>query len=176
MFKEEGKELRFEWSQLGDIELGRPNLGNTTSVVIYRLMQFTLRDAIIKYANMETMEHIFYDAGYNSGKAIYENLIGPTDNLNDLVKKLTELLKKLNIGILRFEKIDTDNMEFILTVSEDLDCSGLPINQETVCTFDEGVISGVFDSFSGISFRAKEVDCWCTGDRTCRFEVKRSKE
>ena len=32
------------------------------------------------------------------------------------------------------------------------------------------------DSFTGKSFEAKEVDCWCTGDRTCRFEVKPATE
>ena len=176
MFKEERKQLKFEWSHLGDIKVGRPNLGPTTSVAIYRLMQFTLRDAAIMYTDVETTEHIFYDAGFTSGKAIYENLIAPVNDINELASKLQKILKELNIGILRFENIDIENINFILTVSEDLDCSGLPMIKETVCTFDEGVIAGIFESFTGRPFIVKEIDCWCTGDRTCRFEAKISRK
>ena len=174
MFKEDRGEFKFEWSQLGNIEQGRPNMGPNTSVAIYRLMQFTLRDSAIKHTDAKTTERIFYDAGYNSGKAIYKNLIGQPQDLDDLVKRLQKLMKDLYIGILRFEEADVENMKFILTVSEDLDCSGLPMLEEAVCTFDEGVIAGVLESFTGIAFDVKEIDCWCTGSRTCRFEAKRA--
>lgn len=62
--------------------------------------------------------------------------------------------------------------ELVLTVSEDLDCSGLPVFGETVCDYDEGFIAGIFEEYAGKKITAKEVDCWATGDRTCRFEVK----
>jgi predicted hydrocarbon binding protein len=42
-----------------------------------------------------------------------------------------------------------------------------------VCNYDEGFIAGIFYKFTGQEFTAKEIDCWCSGDRTCRFEVKR---
>ena len=48
MFKEERENSMFEWNMIGDIHEGRPNLGNTMDVAVYRLMQFTLRDVIIK--------------------------------------------------------------------------------------------------------------------------------
>jgi predicted hydrocarbon binding protein len=58
---------------------------------------------------------------------------------------------------------------FILTVSEDLDCSGLPDLDYEICHYDEGFIAALMESFTGKQFKVKEVDCWCTGDRTCRF-------
>ena len=65
---------------------------------------------------------------------------------------------------------DVEAGAFVLTVSEDLDCSGLPELDFEICTFDEGFLAGVLQSFfTGRSFKVKEVDCWCTGDRTCRF-------
>ena len=48
MFKEEREELKFDWSMIGNIGEGRPNLGSTMDVSVYRLMQFTLRDVLIK--------------------------------------------------------------------------------------------------------------------------------
>lgn len=169
MFKVDSEEFRFEWSHLGDIKLGRPNLGASTTVAMYRLMQFTIRDAAIKHTDSEMAARIFYDAGYNAGSALYKNMITPAADFNELVRMLQHLLEELNVGILRIEEADLENLNFTLTVSEDLDCSGLPLHEDAICTFDEGLIAGIFETFTGVRFRVKEVDCWCTGDRTCRF-------
>lgn len=91
------------------------------------------------------------------------------------MNQLQELLKELGIGILRVEQADMDKGQLILTVSEDLDCSGLPEQGFEICTYDEGFISSLLESFTGIPFTVKEVDCWCTGDRTCRFHAQASK-
>ncbi|MGV1098881.1 V4R domain-containing protein [Thiovibrio sp. JS02] len=171
MFKEERKTFQFEWAHLGDIEWGRPNLGPKTSVAIYRLMQFTLRDAIIKHTDVETTNRIFYDAGRIAGKAIYEELLHSPKNFSAFVSTLQETMKDLAIGILRVETSDLVAMRFVLTIAEDLDCSGLPITNESVCTYDEGFIAGLFSAHFGKDFLARETDCWCTGDRVCRFEV-----
>jgi predicted hydrocarbon binding protein len=63
----------------------------------------------------------------------------------------------------------------VLTVDEDLDCSGLPELSYEICTYDEGLIAGVLESFAGVPFNVKEIDCWCTGDRTCRFSAEAEK-
>ncbi len=172
MFKEERDSFQFEWSHLGDINFGRPNLGPSTSVAIYRLMQYTLRDSTIKHTDAQTAGKIVFDAGFNSGKAIYENLIQPVDSFNELIAKVQVVLKELNIGILRVEKSDLEKMAFTITVAEDLDCSGLPMEDEVICTFDEGLIAGILEAYTGDKFIVKEVECWCTGARVCRFDAK----
>ena len=171
MFKEEREELKFDWSMIGNIGEGRPNLGNTMDVSVYRLMQFTLRDVLIKQFDVETADRIFYQAGKHAGTEFCKELVARKDDFNDFVVELQELFKKLKIGILRIEKSDLERMSFILTIAEDLDCSGLPVSDETVCKYDEGFISGLFHEFTGKSFTAKEVDCWCSGDRVCRYEA-----
>lgn len=165
------RKYQFSWPLIGDIELGRPNLGNQMSIEIYRLMQFTFRDVIEQHVGTEKTDQIFYEAGKMAGKAFYENVLTPTDDLNSFIKQLQNVMKKLGIGILRVEKAAMDLGEFILTVSEDLDCSGLPELDFEICTYDEGFISSLLESFTGKPFRVKEVDCWCTGDRTCRFKA-----
>ena len=172
MFKEERDELKFDWNMIGNIGEGRPNLGNTMDVSVYRLMQFTLRDVLIKQYDAETADRIFYQAGKHAGKEFYKELITQQDNFNEFVIELQELLKKLKVGILRIEKTDLENMSFTLTVAEDVDCSGLPASDETICTYDEGFISGLLSEYTGKNFSAKEIDCWCSGDRVCRFEAK----
>ncbi|MFH0879865.1 MAG: V4R domain-containing protein [Lentisphaerota bacterium] len=172
MFNEERTEFKFEWSHLGDIDKGRPQLGSYTNVAIYRLMQFTLRDACIKHTDVATTSRIFYDAGFNAGRAIYENMLGHPAEFNEFAQKLRELLEAFSVGLLNFEEADLETMSFKLTISEDLDCSGVPEQKESICTFDEGFIAALLESFTGVKFIVKEVDCWCTGNNTCRFEAK----
>ena len=172
MFKEERDSSRFDWSMIGDIAEGRPNLGSTMDVAVYRLMQFTLRDVIIQNFDTATAEEIYYQAGELAGRQIFKNALSQKNDFGAFLKELQDLLTTLKIGILRVEKSDLEKMEFTLTVAEDLDCSGLPVCGETICTYDEGFISGLLSEFSGRRFEVKEVDCWCSGDRVCRFDVK----
>ena len=67
MFKEEREESQFAWSMLGDIEEGRPNLGPMVHVAVYRLMQFTLRDTLIRDFGVEDADRIFFEAGKKAG-------------------------------------------------------------------------------------------------------------
>lgn len=175
MFKEKREECKFEWSWLGNVELGRPNLGPLTSVAVYRLMQFTLRDVLVKELGPEKAEKIFYEAGERAGRELYKNAITEKSTFDGFVANLQKILKDLNVGILRIEKADLENHTFTIAVAEDLDCSGLPFDDETVCTYDEGFISGILNEHAGKKFTTKEIDCWCTGDRVCRFDVKQTK-
>ncbi len=172
MFKEEREDLMFDWSMIGDIAKGRPNLGSTMDVSVYRLMQFTLRDVLIKEFDTETADKIFYNAGQHAGRMFCKELMDKENNFNDFISELQEKLKELKIGILRIEQADLDTMDFTLTVSEDLDCSGIPVCDEQICTYDEGFINGLLGEYTGKKFNVREVDCWCSGDRVCRFDVK----
>ena len=93
-------------------------------------------------------------------------------DFNEFVNSLQKKLRDMGIGILRVEEADIDKGTFVLAVSEDLDCSGLPEVGYEICVYDEGFIAGLLESFSGRPFKVKEVDCWCTGDRTCRFTAE----
>ncbi len=50
MGMEEGS-YNFSWDDLGDLKLGRPNLGCMTSVVCYRLMEYTFKDVLTRIRN-----------------------------------------------------------------------------------------------------------------------------
>ncbi|MFN3309353.1 MAG: V4R domain-containing protein [Anaerolineales bacterium] len=161
----------FRWGLLGNLRLGRPNLGPNTSLSAYRLMQFTLRDVLEQNLGSEQTDQIFYQSGKLAGQQFYQNALKPAKDLNEFIRELTLTLREWGIGILRVEKLDLESGEIVLTVSEDLDCSGLPELDYEICVYDEGFICGLLESFTGLSFKVKEIDCWCTGDRTCRFRA-----
>lgn len=162
----------FKWADLGDINLGRPNLGNSTHVVVYRLMQYSLRSVLNNQLGGQIAAELFYKAGFLAGREFCINMLDVSLNFPDFVAQLQNTLKELNIGILRIEKTDLEKLELTLVVTEDLDCSGLPLTDETVCDYDEGFIAGILNVYTGKTFQVKEVDCWSKGDRVCRFEAK----
>ncbi len=172
MFKEEREELLFDWSMIGDVKTGRPNLGDAVDIRLYRLMQFTLRDVLIKQFNTESADKIFYKAGQHAGRIFCKKFLNTNKRFEDFIAETQYKMKAWKIGILRIEKADLDTMNFTLTIAEDLDCSGLQVCNEQICTYDEGFINGLLAEYTGENFNVREVDCWCSGDRVCRFHVK----
>lgn len=173
MFLDDRKTPQFDWGMIGDVEQGRPNLGTSMDVSVYRLFQFTLRDAIIARFDPETAKELFYDAGFTAGSEIFKQLLSGDDEFSVFIGKLAKLLLELKIGVLRVEKADLEARQFIITVSEDLDCSGLPAVGERICTYDEGFIAGLFKEYTGWDVEVVEKDCWCSGDTICRFDIRK---
>jgi uncharacterized protein len=159
----------FSWGLLGDLSVGRPTLGPQMRVEAYRLMHFTLRDVIERHYGAAATDSLFYEAGYLAGRHFYDQLIGPVADLHMFSKRLGQVLREMGIGILAIEEADLIGGRFIVTVSEDLDCSGLPVLDSTICTYDEGFVAALLESYTGRPFVVREVDCWANGARTCRF-------
>ena len=170
-FKDDLQNEKFTWENLGDISVGRTNLGSDMPVIVYRLFQFTLRDVLNREYGCKQASNLLRAAGKLAGVEFCKNFMDKNLDFDGFVAQLQKKLADLRIGILRLESADMDKLEFVLTVEEDLDCSGLPITEESVCDYDEGFIAGVLNEYTGKSFTATEIDCWATGDRTCRFRV-----
>ncbi len=159
----------FRWENLGNVKEGRGSLGEEMPVLVYRLMQFTMLDILTKQYGSDKANSLFRDAGYLAGSEFAKAALDLTVDLDTFVANLQTALEEYKIGILRMEAFDPETGNLTLTVSEDLDCSGLPITNETVCNYDEGFIAGILNVYTGNDYDVREVDCWASGDRTCRF-------
>jgi uncharacterized protein len=171
MFREERDQSQFDWSMLGDLKEGRPNLGPMTHVAVYRLMQFTLRDILIRDLGVEKADMAFFEAGKKAGQEYFKNVLTHKKDLNEFFADIQHTMKELGIGIFRVESSDLERGSFVITVDEDLDCSGIPVCSEEICTYDEGFIAGLLLAYTGKDYLVKEVDCWGSGARVCRFTV-----
>lgn len=158
--------------ELGDLGAGRPNLGRVMDVAVYRLMQYTLREVLTRRFGAEEAAGLFVEAGFLAGSDFCRDVLDCRLDFNAFIADLQARMKNMSIGILRVERADLAGMEFLLTVAEDLDCSGLPVTGRAVCSFDEGLLAGIFTVYTGRPFEAREVDCWATGGRVCRFSVR----
>ncbi len=164
-------ENKFTWDRVGDIVDGRKNLGEEMPVFVYRLFQFTLKDEMAKKFGNEISIEIFRNAGELAGVEFAKHLLDLSLGFDEFVSHLQKVLQDTKIGILRIESFDHKTGKAVLTVAEDLDCSGLPITGETVCNYDEGFLAGILKTYTEKNYIVTEIDCWATGSRVCRFEA-----
>jgi predicted hydrocarbon binding protein len=151
--------------------LGRGNIGPEMSVSVYRLMQYALMDELNDVYGAAQAHALFRRAGLRAGRAFAENMLDRSLAFNEFIAQLQQALHEMKIGILRMEKSDLTLLEFVLTLEEDVSCSGLPISGQTVCWYDEGFIAGILGFYTQKNFVAVEVDCWATGGTVCRFNA-----
>jgi predicted hydrocarbon binding protein len=160
----------FTWENLGDIKEGRGDLGEEMPVAVYRLMQYTMLDVLSKAYGEERANEHFRGAGFLAGTEFAKNVLDLKLDFNEFLAALQKALLDFKIGILRMEAFDSATGNIVLTVGQDLDCSGLPVTNETVCNYDEGFIAGILEAYTGKKYNVREVDCWANGDRVCRFQ------
>ncbi len=167
----DGRKYAFSWALLGNTEAGRPNLGETINIKVYRLMQYTFRDVLETQLGTEAADRLFLDAGKLAGTHFFQNVLAEAGDFQAMVAMLRDAFRGLGAGLIRIENAEPPYNEITLTVAEDADCSGLPELEYEYCRYDEGFIAGVLESFTGRPYDVQEIDCWCTGDRVCRFHA-----
>ncbi len=170
IFLADQKPISFE-DYLRYDESSRGNLGADVPVLVYRMLEYSLKDALIDRFGKEVQIELFRKAGRTAGEYFARHFLDLSLPLNQFVGELQAKMQEQRIGVLRVEDVDEASGKIMLTVSEDADCSGLPVLGETGCNYDEGFISGILSLYSGKEYEAVEIDCWATGDRVCRFRA-----
>ena len=161
----------FHWDLVGDVST-RESLGPLTHVEVYRLMQLCFRDVLEQRYGTEQADALFRAAGKLAGEQFYARFLSGETDFNTFAAKAQDVLREQGVGILRIEEAKLEQGELVLTISEDLDCSGLPELDHEFCAYDEGFLAGLLGGYTQREWHVKEIDCWCTGARTCRFAAK----
>lgn len=147
IFMENQKEITFE-EYMAYKKDGRENLGDNLPVAVYRMLEYSLRNTLIEEYGKETQIKIFRKAGYQAGTFFAKNYLNCDLPLERFLGDLQTQTETMKIGVLRVEGVNSDDGTIMLTVSEDADCSGLPLLGETVCNYDEGFIAGILSEYT----------------------------
>lgn len=159
----------FTWDKLGNIKEGRKDLGENVPVLVYRLLEYTMNHVLAAEYGKEQADELFRKAGYLAGTQFAQNVLNLDKEFDAFAGELQMILRDLKIGILRIEEVDDGGKKIILTVAQDLDCSGLAPSNEVVCNYDEGFLAGVLEAYTKTPYEVREIDCWSNGARVCRF-------
>lgn len=154
----------------------RGNLGDSIPVSVYRLLEYSMREELREELGAQEQIRIFRAAGKRAGEFFAQEMLNLDLEPNEFIAMLQERLEEMRIGVMRIESVDEETEQIMLTISEDADCSGMPLLDETVCNYDEGFLSGVLSSYYKKRYQAIEIDCWATGARVCRFRAEPTAE
>lgn len=165
----------FSFDKIGNIKEGHGDLGEDMPVIVYRLLEYSMNHILTEEYGAEQADILFRKAGYLAGSEFAKNMLDLTLPPETFISHLQKMLKDLKIGILRIESID-EKEQIILTVAQDLDCGGLPVSDEMVCRYDEGFLSGILEVYTKKPYTVREIDCWASGDRVCRFRCTSGNE
>ena len=94
-----GENGGFSWKDLGDIDAGRPNLGLKVPVAMYRLLLFTLRDAISSSYDDETARRMLVEAGKLAGREYCRHILDREPEMGRFLAGLQKSLKEWGIGL-----------------------------------------------------------------------------
>jgi len=136
---------------------GRENLGADVPVAVYRLLEYSMREELAQRLGQEEQIEIFRGAGFRAGTFFARHYLDLTLDFSGFTAQLQRRLEELKIGVLRLESAEEDTGRIFLTMSEDADCSGLPMLGRTVCNYDEGFLAGVLTAYTGRDYTAVEV-------------------
>lgn len=165
------KELILRADELGDLKVGRPNSGDTVSAFSYRLFQVSLRKVLSDMYGEGEMVSLLRTAGKMAGGMFAREYLNTGLELQDFIIELSNKLAELKIGKLKVEQMDLESGTGIITISDDIDCSGMGDCNQTLCQYDEGFIAGILKEFTQKSYTVLETDCWGNGADLCRFEI-----
>ncbi len=161
----------FNWDVVGNGKIGRNNLGDYVPTFIYQLLQFSVRAELEKELGKEKAISFIRNAGKTAGLEYAIHTLDLTLSFDEFMAALQHSFVENKIGILKVEEVSKDLSEFVITISEDLDCSYLPMKGENVCNFDEGFIAGILGGYTKKEYQVREIDCWVTSARVCRFKA-----
>lgn len=158
--------------QVGDVQVGRGDLGDSMPVAVYRLFQTSMREALEqRYGNGEMVESL-RTCGWIAGRSFAYKYLDLTASIQPFFEELCQIFLSLKIGQLEVENFTESGTQMILVVRNDLDCSGMENSNTTFCQYDEGFIAGILYEYTHKVYSVIETDCWGTGADVCRFSVK----
>ena len=67
IFNKNSSSKKYQWKNLGNISIGRPDLGDTVPVAIYRQLEFSLIEVLTRRYGSKEANDIFREAGFIAG-------------------------------------------------------------------------------------------------------------
>ena len=135
----------------------RPSLGDQAGIGLYRLLRLVALEDIIGRGAAGTA----YIAGKKLG-----NKLG-LKRLDDFL----ELCIALRVGIIKVPTLTESRAR--VDVFECVTCSGLSPVGRTLCSFEGGLVAGVFETVTSKRVRAREVTCiGGLGHDACGFDIE----
>lgn len=90
------------------------NLGDELPVMVYRMLEYSMKDELIRRFGKETQIDIFRQAGKKAGEYFAKQFLDISLPLDQFAGSLQRKLQELKIGVLRIEDVNEETGKIIL--------------------------------------------------------------
>ncbi len=171
---------RVDFSEIGDVEAGRGDMGSSMPVYVHRLSWIALRKVLTDMYGEGEMIEAFKMAGRMVGAAFVREKLDARASMDAFFAQLAEQYAAARMGFLHLENLNQETGRCVLALSNHLECSGIADQSECLCQFDEGFMEGALHEYTGKSYSAMKIGCGETDSvldsnvdaDVCRLEVK----
>ncbi|MBP2029677.1 putative hydrocarbon binding protein [Methanohalophilus levihalophilus] len=87
------------------------------------------------------------------------------DDVSDVFEELRGYWRLHKLGKMYIDDVDP----LTIRVKDCFECDSIPVVGHPVCSFDEGVLEGIFSSSIGLNLPFIEKECYAAGDNHCLF-------
>ena len=129
-------------------------------VKIFRISRLAAAKTIL---GLEGTAALHYKGGFELGRQLVKQ--GKVKELNDITNAFVELRIGIPVLIKEIEE------EKIIDVYECITGSGVPNIGRPICSFEGGILAGIFTELEGTLYVALETHCWGKGYSFCRFRI-----
>ena len=150
-------------------EVEEENENERYTAVDYHALRHTFMELLRKAYGLERTSEFFRQAGYLAGAEHAKYKLDLDVDFNTFIANLRETLDRLKIGDLRMEAYDPNTGSFEMIVRHEHGDGGMSSKYDKLNAYDEGLLCGIFDVYSGKKYDVKEVDCWTNENAMCRF-------
>jgi predicted hydrocarbon binding protein len=130
----------------------------------FRYMFRTIRVALLDEGI--NIDPILHNAGVKVGQTFYKKL--ESQDINDLARNLTSFWETNKLGNIQIKSINP----IIIQAYDCFECEDLPQLGRPACSFDSGLLEGIFSNYYGQKVEAEETKCYAQGDDFCQFVIK----
>ncbi|HEX2957008.1 MAG TPA: V4R domain-containing protein [Chitinispirillaceae bacterium] len=148
----------------------RKTLGDTVPLSLFRALRMGAYEGM-KEVTGRGASAIITRGGLLVGRNLGIQILKNNMSVQDYLAGVVATCKELSIGYVSV--IDGDLKSFVVVkVEECVTCSNVPDIGETICHFEGGVISGIFEMFTKKMVRSTEIECCAKGNSACVFDVR----
>jgi len=150
----------FNWDIIGNLQEGRPNLGDQVNFILYRVMQYTLHDVFVKQLGNEESNRLFYEAGSIAGRFFFEHFLKEFKNLPlaDFLAKFRSVLDENGIRFLRIDSVNIETGGCTVSVAAGVGETGFDNIKLDRCDYDTGVVEGILSKYAEKTIKATKVN------------------
>ncbi len=130
----------------------------------FRYMFRTIRVALLDEGI--NIDPILHNAGIKVGKTFYKKL--KSESLIELIQNVTSFWETNNLGNIEIKSVKP----LIIQANDCFECEYLPKLGRPACTFDSGLLKGIFSNFFEQEVEIEETKCYAQGDDCCQFLIK----